>query len=82
MISNEGELRLNFRDRGTSLEKLSRKLIKNLKVAKTIVTSGKNGAMIINNANNKSASKSRAFASKVIDKVGSGDAMLAIASLM
>ena len=81
MILNEGELRLNFRDRGTSLEKLSRKLIKNLKVAKTIVTSGKNGAMIINNANNKSASKSRAFASKVIDKVGSGDAMLAIASL-
>ncbi len=81
LILNEGELRLNFRDRGTSLEKLSRKLIKNLKVAKTIVTSGKNGAMIINNTNNNLASKSRAFASKVIDKVGSGDAMLAIASL-
>ena len=37
--------------------------------------------MIINNTNNNLASKSRAFASKVIDKVGSGDAMLAIASL-
>jgi len=81
LILNEGELRLNFRDKSTSLENLSRKLLKNLNVKKTIVTSGKNGAMIINNTKNYSASKSQAFASKIIDKVGSGDAMLAIASL-
>ena len=81
LILNEGELRLNFRDKTSSLESLSRKLIKNLNVNKTIITSGKNGSMIINNNKNKQASKSRAYASNIIDKVGSGDAMLSIASL-
>lgn len=81
LILNEGEIRLNFRDKKSSLESLSKKLIKNLNVKKTIITSGKDGSMIINNTKVKKTSKSKAFASNIVDKVGSGDAMLAIASL-
>jgi bifunctional ADP-heptose synthase (sugar kinase/adenylyltransferase) len=79
LIINETELRHEMRDKIGNLEKIAFKLIKNLKINKLIVTRGKNGAILIKK-NGKSV-YCPAFANKVIDKVGAGDAMLAIISL-
>ena len=79
LIINENELRHEMRDKVGNIEKLSLKLIKDLKVNKLTVTRGKNGAILIEK-NGKTVS-SPAFANKVIDKVGAGDAMLVVISL-
>ena len=68
-----------MRDKIGNLEKISLKLIKGLKINKLIVTRGKNGAILIKK--NGKLVYCPAFANKVIDKVGAGDAMLAIISL-
>ena len=68
-----------MRDKVGNIEKLSLKLIKDLKVNRLTVTRGKNGAILIEK-NGKTVS-SPAFANKVIDKVGAGDAMLVVISL-
>jgi bifunctional ADP-heptose synthase (sugar kinase/adenylyltransferase) len=79
LIINENELRHEMRDKVGNIEKLSLKLIKDLKVNRLTVTRGKNGAILIEK-NGKTVS-SPAFANKVIDKVGAGDAMLVVISL-
>ena len=58
---------------------MSIKLIKDLKINKLTVTRGNSGAILIEK-NGKSI-YSPAFANKVVDKVGAGDAMLVIISL-
>jgi len=68
-----------MRDKIGNLEKMALKLIKDLKINNLIVTRGKDGANLINK--NGKAIYCPAFANKVIDKVGAGDAMLAIISL-
>jgi bifunctional ADP-heptose synthase (sugar kinase/adenylyltransferase) len=79
LIINENELRHEMRDKVGNIEKLSLKLVKDLKVNRLTVTRGKNGAILIEK-NGKTVS-SPAFANKVIDKVGAGDAMLVVISL-
>ena len=61
---------------GGTIKKLSKKLKSNY----THVTSGEEGSTIYNYAANEILS-CPAFANKVIDKVGAGDAMLVIMSL-
>ena len=79
LIINENELRHEMRDKISDIEKMSIKLIKDLKINKLTVTRGNNGAILIEK-NGKSI-YSPAFANKVVDKVGAGDAMLVIISL-
>ena len=79
LIINETELRHEMRSKIGNLEKISFKLIKDLKINNLIVTRGNKGAILI-----KKGEKSiycPAFANKVVDKVGAGDAMLAIITL-
>ena len=79
LVINEAELRHEFRDRESKKEILAKKLIKILKLKNIIVTCGKDGAIIV--SNNYKALSAPAFANKVVDKVGSGDAMLSMISL-
>lgn len=68
-----------MRDKISNIDKMSIKLIKDLKINKLIVTRGSDGATLIEK-NGKSV-YSPAFANKVVDKVGAGDAMLVVISL-
>jgi len=79
LIINETELRHEMRDKIGNLEKMAFKLIKDLKINNLIVTRGKTGANLI--TKNGKVISCPAFANKVIDKVGAGDAMLAVISL-
>ena len=79
MVINENELRHELRDRVSEIKKLGLRLLKELKIKILVVTRGNNGAILINNKS--SMIECPAFASKIIDKVGAGDAMLAIISM-
>tara|TARA_Y100000590_G_scaffold260041_1_gene292102 strand:+ start:1098 stop:2621 length:1524 start_codon:yes stop_codon:yes gene_type:complete len=78
-IINEGELRHEMRDRETDIKKLMKKLTISLELKILVVTQGNNGATLYS-ADNKKYYHCPAFASKVVDKIGSGDAMLALLS--
>lgn len=79
LIINANELRHEMRQRDGNLKDLAIK-IKGMMNSKSItVTQGKDGAFLIDNEKNEV--KSPGFASKVVDKVGSGDALLAILSV-
>ena len=80
VIINEGELRHELRSREGDLEILMRDLSKKLKATNIVVTRGSNGATLYNKKKRQFYS-CPAFATKVIDKVGSGDAMLALLSI-
>jgi len=79
VIFNGLELRHEMRDRYTEITALAKKMKQNIKSKNIIVTQGKNGAFIINNKNQ--ISNCPAFATKVIDKIGSGDTMFSILSI-
>ena len=79
LIINENELRHEMRDKVGNLVKMGTKLIKFLNVNKLTVTRGNNGAVLIDKKGK--SINSPAFANKVVDKVGAGDAMLAMISL-
>ena len=70
------ELRNKTDDRSTLIKKLSKKLKSNY----THVTSGEHGSTIYNYTTNEIL-RCPAFASKVVDKVGTGDSMLAILAI-
>jgi rfaE bifunctional protein kinase chain/domain/rfaE bifunctional protein nucleotidyltransferase chain/domain len=79
LIINENELRHEMRDKTSNFEILAQALAKNYNIKNLVVTRGKNGAFML-----KDKIKSfycPAFANSVLDKVGAGDAMLAIISL-
>ena len=80
LIINEGELRHELRNNSEDIKKLIKLISKELKIKNVMVTQGSAGATYFNKRNNKFYS-SPAFASKVVDKVGAGDALLAISSL-
>ena len=79
VIINEGELRHELRNREGKLENLMLILAKNLKALNVVVTKGTDGAILYNTTKDIFVD-CPAFASKIIDKVGSGDAMLALVS--
>ena len=57
-----------------------KKLSKLQNIKKIIVTQGKNGATLYDNNQNETL-RCPAFTDKVVDKVGAGDAMLAVVSM-
>ena len=80
LIINENELRHELRDKVTNIEKLSFTLSKEFKIKNLIVTRGNKGALLVR-GNTNFFLHCPAFATNVVDKVGAGDAMLAIISL-
>ena len=80
VIINESELRHEFRNRDGDLKDLMKLLSKNLRSTNIVVTRGAKGVILYNRKKRKFY-KCPAFASKVVDKVGSGDAMLALLSI-
>ena len=79
LIINESELRHELRQRDGNAEEMAVTL-KNMVNSKYIaVTQGKDGAFLINGV--KVNERSPGFATQVIDKIGSGDALLAILSV-
>ena len=81
VIINETELRHEMRNKKDNTKTLALKLQKKINTNNLIVTMGKNGAILLNKLD-KLFLKSPAFAKNVVDKVGAGDAMLAIISLL
>ena len=79
MIINEGELRHELRSRDGSLEDLMKNLSEEMQTKNLVVTRGNQGATLYNSITKKFIT-CPAFASKVVDKIGSGDAMLALLS--
>jgi rfaE bifunctional protein kinase chain/domain len=78
-IINETELRHELRDRESAVETLMKQLSKNLNIKNMIVTQGSGGATLYS-AEDGVYRYCPAFAAKVVDKIGSGDAMLALLS--
>lgn len=81
IIINETELRHELRDRNGKLENLIKILSKKILCKYLVVTSGSDGVCLYNVGNDKFY-YCPAFASKIIDKVGAGDTMLAILSIL
>lgn len=79
LIINENELRHEMRDKKSPLIKISRQLMSKFNIKILIVTIGSEGSILIRI--NKKPIRCPAFANKITDKVGAGDAMLAIVSL-
>ena len=79
-IINENELRHQLRDKDGSLLYLMKNLANKLRTNNVVVTQGSLGATLYDKKTKKTF-KCPAFASKIIDKIGSGDAMLALLSL-
>ena len=80
VVINQGELENELRDRSKDLISLTKKLSLRNKIKSLVVTQGRRGAILFDKKSNKTH-KSLALASKVIDKVGAGDAFLSIISL-
>lgn len=80
VIINEAEMRHEMRDRSEKSEVLLKQISKKIKSKFTIVTSGRDGSALFVKKENK-IYKCPAFANKVIDKIGAGDAMLSLLSL-
>ena len=78
-IINETELRHELRDRDTSVELLMKQLAKSLQSKSLVVTQGNVGATLYV-SENEEYHHCPAFAAKVVDKIGAGDAMLALIS--
>ena len=80
IVINETELRHQFREKEGSLIPLMKKLSIKHKTRNVVVTQGKDGAILYNSKSGK-IEVCPAFASSIIDKVGAGDAMLALLSI-
>ena len=80
VIINQREIHHEMRDRNNSTEYLMKKLSQQQNIKKLIVSRGSEGALIYNKSNNK-FDFCKAYASKVVDKVGAGDAMLSTIAL-
>ena len=80
LIINESELRHELRDSISSIDFLAKKIWEIIKYKKLVITCGSLGAVIFN-ARAKNKVHCPAFAGKIVDKVGSGDAMLSMISI-
>lgn len=78
IIINETELRSLLNDDSNDIYKLSKLLRKQIKYEYLIVTSGKDGARLFSKNKNIHVPS---FSDSIIDKVGTGDTMLAIISI-
>jgi rfaE bifunctional protein kinase chain/domain/rfaE bifunctional protein nucleotidyltransferase chain/domain len=79
LIINESELRHELRQRDGNIEEMA-VTMQNMVSSKYIaVTQGKAGVFLINSSNN--SERCPGFAAQVVDKIGSGDALLALLSV-
>ncbi len=81
VVINETELRQELRDKNEKLDILTKKLTKMIGIDNLVITSGSNGALLYS-SRGKKYFHCPAFASKVIDKIGAGDSMLSIMSIL
>jgi rfaE bifunctional protein nucleotidyltransferase chain/domain len=79
VIINESELRYELRNQNANLNLLINQLRAKIKAKSIIVTRGKSGAILSSKKNKYFDCP--AFNTKVVDKVGAGDALLAIFSI-
>ena len=77
---NEGELRHELRDKNNNIELIAKQYLRKNKLKYLVITKGIKGSFLIDNKLNKYSCPS--FSSKPIDKVGGGDSMLAIISVL
>jgi len=77
---NEPELRLASHNRHDSVEKLTKDLSEKMNATFVSITQGPNGLYTYNGVNNSSF-RVPALSSKVVDRVGAGDAFLSIAAI-
>ena len=77
---NEGELRNEVRDKKNSIDVIAKNFIKKNKLKYLMITQGVDGAVFFDNKFNSYFCPS--FNLKPIDKVGAGDSMLAIMSIL
>ena len=81
VVMNETELRYELRDKNEKRLILAKKLSSMINIKNLIITKGNEGALLYN-SKEKKYFHCPAFASKVVDKVGAGDAMLSIISIL
>jgi rfaE bifunctional protein kinase chain/domain len=81
VVINETELRQELRDKNEKLDILTKKLTKMIGINNLVITRGSNGA-ILYSSKDKKYFHCPAFASKVVDKIGAGDSMLSIMSIL
>ena len=77
---NEGELRSELRDKESNIDTIAKKYVKENKIKFLVITKGISGSMLYDNKRNKYFCPS--FNSRPIDKIGAGDSMLAILSVL
>lgn len=77
---NEGELRSELRDKRSDIDKLAKKFLIKNKLKFIVITKGISGSVLFDHKLNKFSCPS--FNLKPIDKVGAGDSMLAILSIL
>lgn len=79
-IINEGELRHELRDKDNNLNILIKKLSKIIKTKFIVVTRGSKGSILYETNKNR-FTKSAAYSPKIVDKIGSGDTLMAVFSI-
>ena len=80
VVINETELRHEMRDKNQPIKLLMSSLSKKFKIKNLIVTRGSQGVILFS-SKDKKYYEAPAFTDRVTDKVGTGDAMMAIISL-
>lgn len=80
LIINEKEIRHEMRDKASKVESLMTSLTKAKNIKNLIVTMGRSGSVLYNQAKNKFF-YADAYANNVVDKIGAGDTMLAVVAL-
>ncbi len=81
VVINERELQHQMHDKTSSIDLLIMKFKKNFKCKKIIVTSGNKGFKF-SEINSKKILQYDAFSDKYIDKIGAGDVVFCVASLL
>tara|TARA_A100001011_G_C14321313_1_gene850814 strand:- start:2084 stop:3613 length:1530 start_codon:yes stop_codon:yes gene_type:complete len=81
IVINETELRHESRSRDGNLDELIIKLSSKLNIQYLIVTSGNSGVKLFNKKTKK-MHYCPAFANKIVDKIGAGDTLLAVITLL
>jgi len=77
---NEGELRSEVRDKKNNIEFIARNFIKKNNLKYLVITKGIDGSTLFDNKSNSYNCPS--FNTKPVDKLGAGDSMLAILSVL
>ncbi len=80
VIINENELRYEMRSKNEKIEFLMKKLIKEMNLKNLIVTRGSSGVVML--SKKLKFYKCQAYSGKIVDKIGTGDAMIAILALL